>query len=56
MSRGSAVGIATGYGLDDLSFFLVEGPNLFAICNNTFTNGGKGEGCLVEEYSVAPLS
>jgi hypothetical protein len=30
-------------------------PNLFAICNNTLANGGKGEGCLVEESSVALL-
>jgi hypothetical protein len=36
-------------------FFLLERPNLFAICNNTFSNGGKGEGCLVEEYSVVLL-
>jgi hypothetical protein len=26
------------------SSFFLERPNLFAICNNTFSNGGKGEG------------
>jgi hypothetical protein len=33
----------------ETNFFLLERPNLFAICNNT----GKGEGWHVEEYSVA---
>jgi hypothetical protein len=36
-------------------FFLLERPNLFAICNNNSANGVKGEGCLVEKYSVALL-
>jgi hypothetical protein len=35
-------------------FFLLERPNLFAILHST--NGGKGEGWHVEEYSVALLS
>jgi hypothetical protein len=33
--------------------FFLERPNLFAIIHSA--NGGKGEGCLVEEYTVALL-
>jgi hypothetical protein len=39
----------------NIHFFLLERPYLFAICNNTFSYGGKGEGWHVEEYSVALL-
>jgi hypothetical protein len=39
-------------GYNNKVFFLIERPNLFAICSLIIhsANGGKSEGCLVEEY------
>jgi hypothetical protein len=37
------------------NFFLLDGPIYLQSVIIHSANGGKGEGCLVEEYSVALL-